>query len=79
LRQSTLLLRQWQQLQQPPPRLRHSPQETALPAKPKPSKQARNNKKQEVKRLLAEQQQERRSQYLQPPRRLEEAVYKRLG
>ncbi len=50
-----------------------------MPAKLKPSKQARNSRKQEVKRLLAEQQQEKRSQYLQPPRRLEEGVYKRLG
>lgn len=50
-----------------------------MPAKPKPSKQARYSRKQEVKRLLAEQQQERRAQYLLPPRRLEEAVYKRLG
>lgn len=50
-----------------------------MPAKPKPSKQARYSRKQEVKRLLAEQQQERRAQYLLLPRRLEEVAYKRMG
>ena len=41
----------------------------------KPSKQARNQRKQETKRLLQEQQ----TPAQQPPRRLEEAAYKRLG
>lgn len=42
---------------------------------PKPSKQARNNRKQELKKALHEQTRPQE----QPPRRLEEAAYKRLG
>ena len=41
----------------------------------KPSKQSRNQRKQETRRLLQEQQ----TLPQQPPRRLEEAAYKRLG